>query len=54
VDDGCRDDCRGCRGNRRRYRGGEHALTAFGLDSVIKLASPCVLIWRLDVELRHG
>lgn len=29
-------------------------LTAFGLDSVIELASAGVLIWRLNVELRHG
>ena len=29
-------------------------LTAFGVDSVIELASACVLIWRLNVELRHG
>jgi divalent metal cation (Fe/Co/Zn/Cd) transporter len=27
-------------------------LTAFGLDSMIELASACVLIWRLNVELR--
>jgi len=33
---------------------GSLTLTAFGLDSVIELASACVLIWRLDVELRHG
>jgi divalent metal cation (Fe/Co/Zn/Cd) transporter len=29
-------------------------LTAFGVDSVIELASACVLIWRLSVELRQG
>jgi divalent metal cation (Fe/Co/Zn/Cd) transporter len=29
-------------------------LMAFGLDSVIELASAGVLIWRLRVELRHG
>ena len=29
-------------------------LLAFGLDSVIELASAGVLIWRLNVELRHG
>jgi divalent metal cation (Fe/Co/Zn/Cd) transporter len=29
-------------------------LLAFGLDSVIELASAGVLIWRLAVELRHG
>ncbi len=29
-------------------------LTAFGLDSVTELASSCVVIWRLNVELRHG
>lgn len=29
-------------------------LTAFGVDSVIELASAGVLIWRLSVELRHG
>lgn len=30
------------------------SLAAFGLDSVIELASAGVLIWRLTVELRHG
>jgi divalent metal cation (Fe/Co/Zn/Cd) transporter len=29
-------------------------LIAFGVDSVIELASACVLIWRLRVELRQG
>jgi len=29
-------------------------LVAFGIDSVIELGSAGVLIWRLDVELRHG
>jgi divalent metal cation (Fe/Co/Zn/Cd) transporter len=29
-------------------------LLAFGIDSVIELASASVLIWRLTVELRHG
>jgi uncharacterized membrane protein YidH (DUF202 family) len=29
-------------------------LIAFGLDSVIELASAGVLMWRLLVELRHG
>jgi len=37
---------------------GAHAasvsLLAFGIDSLIELASACVLIWRLTVELRHG
>ena len=33
---------------------GSLVLTAFGLDSVIELASAGVLIWRLTVELRHG
>jgi divalent metal cation (Fe/Co/Zn/Cd) transporter len=33
---------------------GSLTLTAFGLDSVIELASACVLIWRINVELRHG
>jgi divalent metal cation (Fe/Co/Zn/Cd) transporter len=33
---------------------GSLTLTAFGLDSVIELASACVLIWRLNVEFRHG
>jgi hypothetical protein len=27
---------------------------AFGIDSLIELASAVVLIWRLDVELRRG
>jgi divalent metal cation (Fe/Co/Zn/Cd) transporter len=33
-----------------------HSLTllAFGVDSVIELASACVLVWRLTVELRRG
>jgi len=39
-------------------RAGVHAdsvsLLAFGIDSVIELASAGVLIWRLTVELRHG
>jgi divalent metal cation (Fe/Co/Zn/Cd) transporter len=30
------------------------SLTAFGVDSLIELASAGVLIWRLNVELRHG
>jgi divalent metal cation (Fe/Co/Zn/Cd) transporter len=30
------------------------SLLAFGIDSVIELASACVLIWRLTVELRRG
>jgi divalent metal cation (Fe/Co/Zn/Cd) transporter len=29
-------------------------LVAFGMDSVIELASGGVLLWRLTVELRHG
>ena len=29
-------------------------LVAFGIDSVIELASACVLVWRLSVELRDG
>jgi divalent metal cation (Fe/Co/Zn/Cd) transporter len=29
-------------------------LTAFGIDSLIELASALVLIWRLTVEFRHG
>ncbi len=33
---------------------GSLTLTAFGLDSLIELASAGVLIWRLDAELRHG
>src|SRR5579872_3199731 len=33
---------------------GSLTLTAFGLDSVIELASAGVLIWRLTYELRHG
>jgi divalent metal cation (Fe/Co/Zn/Cd) transporter len=33
---------------------GSLTLMAFGLDSVIELASAGVLIWRLTVELRHG
>ena len=33
---------------------GSLVLVAFGLDSVIELASAGVLMWRLAVELRHG
>ena len=33
---------------------GSLTLTAFGIDSVIELASAGVLIWRLDTELRRG
>ena len=33
---------------------GSLTLMAFGLDSAIELASASVLIWRLNVELRHG
>jgi hypothetical protein len=29
-------------------------LAAFGIDSLIELASAAVLVWRLNVELRHG
>lgn len=33
---------------------GSLVLVAFGLDSVIELASAGVLMWRLSIELRHG
>jgi divalent metal cation (Fe/Co/Zn/Cd) transporter len=33
---------------------GSLVLLAFGLDSIIELASAGILIWRLSVELRHG
>jgi hypothetical protein len=33
---------------------GSISLIAFGLDSLIELASAGVLIWRLNVELRRG
>jgi divalent metal cation (Fe/Co/Zn/Cd) transporter len=33
---------------------GSLVLMAFGLDSMIELASAGVLMWRLSVELRHG
>ncbi len=33
---------------------GSLVLVAFGADSLIELASACVLVWRLNVELRHG
>jgi divalent metal cation (Fe/Co/Zn/Cd) transporter len=33
---------------------GSLSLVAFGVDSLIELASAGVLIWRLTVELRHG
>lgn len=33
---------------------GSLVVLAFGLDSLIELASAAVLMWRLSVELRHG
>ncbi len=33
---------------------GSLVLTAFGIDSLIELASAGVLLWRLTVELHHG
>src|SRR3974377_1936424 len=33
---------------------GSLALLAFGIDSLIELASAGVLVWRLTVELRQG
>jgi divalent metal cation (Fe/Co/Zn/Cd) transporter len=33
---------------------GSLTLIAFGIDSLIELASAGVLLWRLNVELRHG
>lgn len=33
---------------------GSLTLTAFGIDSLIELASACILVWRLTVELRRG
>jgi divalent metal cation (Fe/Co/Zn/Cd) transporter len=33
---------------------GSVSLVAFGIDSLIELASAGVLIWRLTIELRHG
>jgi divalent metal cation (Fe/Co/Zn/Cd) transporter len=33
---------------------GSLLLVAFGIDSLIELASAVVLLWRLDVELRRG
>jgi divalent metal cation (Fe/Co/Zn/Cd) transporter len=33
---------------------GSLTLIAFGIDSLIELASAAVLVWRLTVELRHG
>jgi divalent metal cation (Fe/Co/Zn/Cd) transporter len=33
---------------------GSLTLIAFGIDSLIELASACVLVWRLTIELRHG
>lgn len=33
---------------------GSLTLIAFGIDSLIELTSACVLLWRLNVELRHG
>jgi divalent metal cation (Fe/Co/Zn/Cd) transporter len=36
------------------WTAGSIVLAAFGLDSLIELASAGVLVWRLSVELRHG
>jgi hypothetical protein len=36
------------------WTAGSILLAAFGLDSLIELASAGVLVWRLSVELRHG
>jgi hypothetical protein len=36
------------------WAAGSLVLIAFGLDSVIELASAGVLMWRLSVELRRG
>ncbi len=33
---------------------GSLVLTAFGIDSLIELASAGVLVWRLTIELRYG
>jgi divalent metal cation (Fe/Co/Zn/Cd) transporter len=33
---------------------GSLVLIAFGLDSIIELASAGMLMWRLSIELRHG
>jgi hypothetical protein len=32
---------------------GSLMLTVFGIGSLIELASACVLVWRLSVELRR-
>jgi hypothetical protein len=50
----CVDDDRSPCGNRRRSHGAHISLTAFGIDSLIELASAGVLIWRLSVELKHS
>jgi hypothetical protein len=36
------------------FTAGSLVVLAFGLDSLIELASAGVLMWRLSVELRHG
>jgi divalent metal cation (Fe/Co/Zn/Cd) transporter len=36
------------------FMAGSLVVLAFGLDSLIELASAGVLMWRLSVELRHG
>jgi divalent metal cation (Fe/Co/Zn/Cd) transporter len=36
------------------WTAGSLVLMAFGLDSLIELASAGVLMWRLTIELRHG
>ena len=48
------DDCEAVVAIAAAMTAGSLALTAFGLDSVIELASAGVLIWRLSVELKHG
>ena len=35
-------------------KAGSLTLLAFGVDSLIELASASALVWRLNVELRHG
>ncbi len=35
-------------------RAGSVSLMAFGIDSLIEIASACVLLWRLKVELQQG
>ena len=50
----CVDGIRGGRGAMECIHCAEHHIAPFGLDSVIELISAGILVWRLNIELRHG